>query len=239
VDLLSTYSSHEQYADYLGVFVSKLVFHGNLEDAQVWLNKLQEVSPDSFRFVESFVRLEAKRSSFEAMRGNSKAIFPPTIFPAIKKYLDNKDRKVSDSDEVRLGRAATLLGELGRQYPEMMALNVAEGEKLLRSAAAKIGKKESLLPVANFLANCHQLDQSLNLCEQLLKDLPHTQVVPVAVVAVTLRVKPNLEQVRRVETWVRAGQRQDPKALAWEGFLAALKERQEKYTEAEDLYRKI
>jgi tetratricopeptide (TPR) repeat protein len=187
------------------------------------------------------VRFEAKRGyeSFVEAKRKSAPNFPPTVFPAIKKYLDNKERKVSDSDEVRLGRAATLLGELGRQYPEMMKLNVAEGEKLLRSAAAKIGKKGSLLPVANFLANCQSLDQSLDLCEQLLKDLPPTQVVPVAVVAVTLGVKPNVKQVQRVETWVRAGQRQDPKALAWEGFLAALKERQEKYTEAEDLYRKI
>jgi tetratricopeptide (TPR) repeat protein len=228
VFLLATHTKHAKYYDYLARFVGLLVFHGELNEADLWLRRLQEVDAQSFPTVDCLVRYYAKRL-------NSEEVLKP-----IKGYLESKGPKPAEALSVRLIRATVLLNDVVQRYPEVMnKKNLLEGEKLLRESARQIGTKESLLNVASYLASCQRLEESLDLCEQLLKDLPHQQVVLTATTAVAISNKPSPQQVARVEAWVKAGQKEDPKAVEWDGYLAALKERQEKFSEAELLYRKI
>jgi tetratricopeptide (TPR) repeat protein len=58
-------------------------------------------------------------------------------------------------------------------------------------------------------------------------------------VAAVASAKASPKQIERVEAWVKSARKQKPKFLAWDVFSAVLQERQERYPEAEELYRKV
>jgi cellulose synthase operon protein C len=142
----------------------------------------------------------------------------------------------------RLALDAYLLTELARRHPRLIP-DIKMSGAALKSFAAKSEKKESQLAVAEFLASCQQLEESLKICENVIKDLPLQQIVPVAVTAVATNTGPpnasTLKQIQRVEDWVILAKKQKPDARELDFLLAILKERRGSYADAEALYRSV
>jgi tetratricopeptide (TPR) repeat protein len=161
----------------------------------------------------------------------------PRLHESIKNDLEAKESERSDPLAKRLTRDISLLTNLVRRHPRLTDSILPEGE-LLRSLARKTGKKENLLALAEFLATCQRPEESLDLCEQVINELPVQQVVTVAVAAVG-NAKASQKQIQRVEALVKSAREQKPKFLAWDVFSAVLQERQARYSEAEILYRKV
>jgi tetratricopeptide (TPR) repeat protein len=225
-ELLSTHANHPEYSKYLATYIGKLLFYDDANGVEEWLPILQKLKPHAFYTLDCLVRYHAKLKNGGAIVSN------------IKKYLESKDSEPADAAD-RLALAARSLTELARVDPDVMKKILPECEKLLKSAAEKTGNTASKLAVANFLAHSQRLDESLDLCEQALKELPARQVVPIAVAAVTMSTEPVPKQIQRVEAWVKAGQRQQPENVEWDNLLATLRERDENYAQAEVLYRKV
>ncbi|HWY87306.1 MAG TPA: tetratricopeptide repeat protein [Gemmataceae bacterium] len=225
-ELLSTYANHPKYAEYLATYIGKLLLYGDANGAEVWLARLQELKPHASFTLDRLVRYHAKRKNGSA------------VVSAIKKYLESKDSEPPEAAD-RLARASGSLTDVARFDPDVMKDILPQSEKLLKSFAEKSGKMRSKLAVANFLAYNQRLEESLDLCEQALKELPAQQVVPIAVAAVVLSAEPKPKQIQRVEAWVYNGQRQQPENVEWDNLLATLSERDENYAQAAALYRKV
>jgi tetratricopeptide (TPR) repeat protein len=165
-----------------------------------------------------------------------------TLQTEIRNELDAIKSEQAKAHDPRLTRDILLLSNLARRHPRLADTFTDDGElvNLFKSLASKSGKKENLLVVADFLGACRKTKDALDLCEQVLKELPQQKVVAVAVMAVANN-DATRPQIERVETWVRSGLQKKPQAEVpiWDGFLAVLKERQGKFKEAEDLYRKM
>ena len=226
IKLLSANAKHEKYHDYLAAFIGNLLNHDEMNEAELWLNRLVELKTHSFATVDRFARLQAKKNK------------SGEIVAAVKAYLEDKESRPANA-AVRFSLASRLLSDVVKANPLLKDVISLEGGKVLFSCVDQTGKKESLLDLASFLANCQQLNKVLDYCENALKDLPPQQVIAVAVSAVAGNAA-SLKQVQRVESWVSAARQQtkaDP--VEWDAFLAVLKERQADYREAEVLYRKV
>jgi tetratricopeptide (TPR) repeat protein len=164
-------------------------------------------------------------------------VWLPQLHESLKNDLNGKESERSDPLAKRLTRDIFLLTNLVRRHPRLTDRILPETE-LLKSLAGKTGKKENLLALAEFLGTCQRLEESLDLCEQVIKELPAQQVVTVAVAAVA-NAKASTKQIQRVEAWVESARKDKPEFLAWDVYSAVLQERQARYKEAEDLYRKV
>jgi tetratricopeptide (TPR) repeat protein len=164
-------------------------------------------------------------------------VWLPQLHESLKNDLGGKESDHSDPLAKRLTRDIVLLTNLVKRHPRLADRILPETE-LLKSFAAKTGKKENLLALAEFLGTCHRLEESLDLCEQVIKELPAQQVVIVAVGAVA-NAKASPKQIQRVEAWVESARKEKPGFLSWDVFSAVLQERQARYPEAEALYRNV
>jgi tetratricopeptide (TPR) repeat protein len=164
-------------------------------------------------------------------------VWLPRLHESLKNDLDGKESEHSDPLAKRLTRDIFLLTNLVRRHPRLADRILPETE-LLKSLAGKTGKKENLLALAEFLGTCQRLEESLDLCEQVIKELPAQQVVTVAVTAVA-NAKASPKQIQRVEDWVESARKEKPGFLGWDVYSAVLQERQARYPEAEVLYRKV
>jgi cellulose synthase operon protein C len=135
----------------------------------------------------------------------------------------------------RLALDTYFLAELARRHPRLASRILPSGA-VLKSFAAETGRKESLLVLAEFFASCQRLEESLDHCEKVLKDLPPQQVLPVAVLAIATN-EASLEQNQRVETWLISARKQKPELRGMDVYLAVLMERRASYSKAEDHYR--
>jgi len=228
MQLLSSQSKNENNPKYLAIFISKLLLHDEMNEADLWLPQLKEHYPHSFLTVEANAHYYRKRN------GKNEDLVNP-----IKKYLESKDSDPADFGQ-RFDLSARLLSDIARKNPHLVdqLLPKEEKEPLLKSFAAKTGKKESMLAVADFLGNCRRLDESLEICEQLAKDLPLLKVVEAALGAIANN-QATPKQMERVEALVNLGRQQKPDLVEWDAFTAVLRERQANYSEAEALYRKV
>jgi tetratricopeptide (TPR) repeat protein len=136
-------------------------------------------------------------------------------------YSKDKDSQVAP--------LARLLEELGQ---------VDAAESLYRRFAAAPGHPENALTLAAFLARHRRLPEALDLCEQAWATCPPATVGN-ATLIVLFASAPDPAQLRRVEGWLAGALRKNPDALPLQFSLANLMILEERYKDAEAIYRRM
>ncbi len=227
--LLTQPGKNDRRADYMAVFVGKLVKRKELGTAKEWLTHLQELRPNDYITLDCLAMYYAE---YYAGKGNG-----DEILSSIKKFVHVKDLASAEAIG-RLGAATDLLIRLSAQHPELKEKLLPEAEQMLRTYVQTSGKPESKLALANFLAGQQRLSEALDLCEQSVKIVPADKVAAVAVAAIAMNAASSA-QFKRVEGWLQSAKQHNPKLPQIDLLLASLRERQERYAEAETIYLEV
>lgn len=215
--LLSLANSKEGATpDVLAFYVRALLHHNENDLARGWLKKLQAMEPGGPRAVE----LEARVLKAEG-KGDDLARL-------VTEYA--RKESVAKKTPQLLGRAGTLLDELGRP---------ADAEQMFRLYAdADKSSPEGTLALATYLAGHKRLPEALQLCERAATRYPPEAVALTAVGA--LRLGEAGEQDRdRVRTWLEAEIRKKPASAPLLIARADLLDAYGDYAGAEKVYRTL
>jgi tetratricopeptide (TPR) repeat protein len=200
---------HGDNPRYLAQHVRSLLQHGEIEEAELWLGRMERLPGvrGSFAFTEVKARvLVARRKGEEAAR-----------------LLKGQARDTSS----RL-RAAALLEQLGL---------VRAAEDLHREVVSRTKTPESKLALAQLLARQGRLREALDLCEKVWGKVP-APAAAAACVEVLYAAGADGRQSERVARRVEAALRKDPRSLPLAAHLAAIRHLQGRFEAAEVLYRR-
>jgi predicted Zn-dependent protease len=195
---------------YLTYQVRSLLRHGQVHDAQVWLEKLEQVLPDAGPTVELKARVLAARGqgaeAVELLRTRVKA---------------------DDAPSTRF--VGEILEELGQ---------TSAAEDYYRRHAALAGKPDGPLELARFLARHRRPEEALRLCESVRDGAP-AERFGYACLAVLRAAKAGEDACLRVDGWLEEAAHKDPGALGVTVCQADLRDLLRRYPEAEALYRRV
>jgi tetratricopeptide (TPR) repeat protein len=208
--MLRLLAAEANNARYLAYEVRSLLRHGLQNDAQLWLEKLEQVAPESLPAAELRARALAARGqgaeAVEVLRTRVKA-----------------------DDRASLLYVALLLEELNQQ---------AAAEEYFRRFASAAGNPDGPLEVARFLARRHRLEEALRVCDSVRGGAPAEQF-GYACLAVLREAKAGDDACHRVEGWLEEALRREPGALGLVVCQADLQDLLRHYPEAEALYRRV
>jgi tetratricopeptide (TPR) repeat protein len=211
--MASLLANHGNNPKYIAAFVDSLLRRQkDIDKARLWLGKLKQVEPGSFRTLALRVqmcRLE-KRTRDAAQ--------------AVEQYALLKDAD--------LRGAAELLEQLGQQ---------SSAEKTYRQLVAQSKRPDSVLTLAQFLARRKRLAEALALCDQAWQTCPPTAVAATCLAVIGDR-HATPDQYRQVERRLEAAYRKaggDPSALQLLLALGHLQSLQGRYEQAADFYRQV
>src|SRR5262249_46254009 len=209
---------------YLVQYVAALLRQDERGEARVGLNRLEQLYPHAFETVSLQASLLAKEGKGEG------------LVRALREYVGWKDATPSDQAE-RVRLAAELLEELGQEHRAVRAATGPAAEEFYRKAAS-LKEPEGTLALAEYLGRQARLPEALEQCERArAKGLP--EAVAAASIAVLRGGQPTEAQCQDFERWLVAQVEKRPDSATLLESLAALREVQGRYAEAEALYRKI
>ncbi|HXG10515.1 MAG TPA: tetratricopeptide repeat protein [Gemmataceae bacterium] len=197
--------------NYLAHHVGSLLRRGELDAAQEWLAELEKLEPDSAQTVQLKVQL---------LKAQDKR---PAAVALVKQYAGTKD--------ARLEVVAALLETLGEN---------AEAEALYRKyvTANEARQPESVLVLIGFLGRQGRPEEALALCERAWQTCPPEKVALASLAILNTVPGDRTAPYQRVEQGLRAAIAKNPSTeLLLQ--LANLYYLQERYEEAESLFRQI
>jgi tetratricopeptide (TPR) repeat protein len=182
--------------------------------AQQLIDEIQQLQPDALSTLALQVELDRAHNRLES---------------AAKRIQDYADRPKQTP------QALEILASLAEEKLSRMDL----AEKLYRRAALS-GASQGKITLAKFLGRHDHPKEGLDILEPLRSDTRATEVV-VDACNVLLRGKsePDPAQLNRGCGWLEQALKQKPGSVLLSVCLANLRERQERYQEAEDLYRSV
>jgi tetratricopeptide (TPR) repeat protein len=208
--MLRLLSAEADNVRYLAYQVRSLLRQGILNDAQLWLEKLEQVAPDSLTAAELRARSLAARG-----QGAEAAELLRT--------------RVRTDDRASILYIGSLLEELNQP---------AAAEDYFRRYATSAGSPDGPLELARFLARRHRLEDALRLCDSVRATGP-AETFGYACLAVLRAAKADGAACRRVEGWLEEGIRKDPRAVGLIVCQADLQDLLGRYAEAVALYRRV
>jgi tetratricopeptide (TPR) repeat protein len=207
LQLLAIDSENPRYVTYQ---VRSLLRQHLLNDAQLWLEKLEQLLPDALPEIELKARALCARGqggeAVELIRTHVRADDPPTVL-----------------------WVGALLEELGQ---------TDAAEEVFRRYANLAGTADAPLELARFLARRHRVEEALHLCEQA-RDPAGAEAFGYACLAVLRAGKADDGACQRVEGWLEQAVRKNPKALGLVVCQADLNDLRRRYAQAEALYRQV
>ena len=113
-------------------------------------------------------------------------------------------------------------------------------ERLLKKLASQQDRLENRLPLVRFLARTGRVGAALDLCEQLWKGTTNPEALVPSLLDVVFsdKGKNGPAKLDRVAGWLQRGLEQRPRSSILMLGLGNLRERQGKFPEAEELYRR-
>jgi tetratricopeptide (TPR) repeat protein len=204
---------------YQAYYARRLLQRGAVADADAQLEKLQKAMPDAPLTREIKARvLQAKGKDAEALA-------------EIRAYAQSKDAD--------LARAALLLETLGQVGPANRAEPYrAEAEAMYRKYVAVSDKPERFLTLAAFLGRQHAVAESLSCCEQAVKNKVAAEAVAQVLTGVLRANAARPADCRRVETTLKDMLAKATDSVALLICLADLYDLQERFADAEEVYRR-
>jgi tetratricopeptide (TPR) repeat protein len=210
--LLLLLSQDRDNPRYLAYYACALVRHGEVDEAETWLRRLERLESTTLRTVEVRLRvLKARNRENEAMA----ALLP---------YVQTRG--------ANLPVVGGLLNELG-----MGAAAKDLYDKYLQPSA----RPENLVPYIRYLSGQKRLTEALDQCERAWTLCPLRTAATLSV-DVLRGNGPSNEQCRRVDGWLKAALQKkpsNPDALFLLICQCQLWEQQGQFTEVEAQYRRI
>lgn len=192
---------------YLSFYLDALLRHRDANEAEVWLDKLVRIEPNSFRTINLRARLlTARGQTADAVR-------------VITHYAGEKGAD--------LARAAVLLEDLGQ---------AAAAEPLYRRYAATSRKPEAILTLALYLARSQKVGEALRLCEKAWDTCSPERVAAVSVDVLQIG-RADDSEARKVEEKINAVSREQGESPIFDLALGQLYYQRQRYAEAEQSYR--
>jgi tetratricopeptide (TPR) repeat protein len=207
--LLRVLAAHGAKPAYLASLVRGLLRHSGAAEAQPWLAQLEKADPQGWPTQELKARL------LQAQVKGTAAV------ALLREYAQGQDAQV--------GFAAALLEEFG---------HTGAAEELYRLFVTRSARPDAVLALANFLGRHQRTQEALDLCERAGPKLA-PETVALAGVTVLYAAPAKSEDCRRVEQWLEAALRKNPNGIGLWLQLAALRNLQERYADAEALYRRV
>jgi tetratricopeptide (TPR) repeat protein len=202
-------ASHEEKPSYLAECTQALLRHDEVDEAQLFANKLASVAPDSQLTLEIQVRVKKARHEVA------------TATELLQKHSQRKD--------ANLDLCAVLYEEIGQ---------VKEAEAILRRPGQAPRLEQSLM-LALFLGRQGRTDEALALCERFW-NLSRAEIIGNVCLAILGETKtPTKSQLRRVEKLLKEATDKNPDSPALLLHLAALRDLQQQYDSAMQVYREV
>lgn len=199
-------------AVYLAYYVQGLLRHDDADEAEVWLPKLEQREPDTFRTLALKARL---------LHAQGKAAQAVPLLEAFAKENPDHTRDV-----------AVALEQIGQAAP---------AEKLFRAYVKQGDEPERVLELVGFLGRQNRAQEALVLCEPAWKTCP-ARAVADASVTVLYQAKASAAQCRQVADWLEAALRKNPERTdqaALQFQLANVRHMQGRHAEAVTLFGKV
>jgi tetratricopeptide (TPR) repeat protein len=213
---------------YLAHCARMLLSRGEPDQAQLWLDRLEEMEPTSFRTVEIKARVLAADGEHE------KAL---KLLRGFVQALLGNDQP--DPTVIRLAAAA--FEDLGQRLDRMDSRGLSgafmsEAESLQRRLASLA--PSGALSLAAFLGRRGDVAGALTSCEQAAAGCPAEAVVFTGV-EIVRAARAGDSDCRRVEQWIETAIQANPTSAASRLALAALRDHQGRFEETESLYRDV
>ncbi len=198
------------HSEYLGEYIGRLIRHGQLDEATQRLDELRRQQPSAFTTLSLELRLQAAH-------GESASVL---------KRLDS-EAVSAGNDAARLRQLAALSDELNQS---------ALAERLLRQASDR--EPRFLIDLVRFLVRAKQVPAAFEVCQSAWSRLPAETAAPLAL---SLLAFPEGRSERLPQLEVKLGKavEQNSPSMSLQTNLADLRCWQERYDEAEELYRRV
>jgi tetratricopeptide (TPR) repeat protein len=217
---------------YLATYARILLRRADLVNATIIINRLKDLDPHTFEPVALSVELLARQ-------GEPGRVQEP-LAKAVKLVLEYVDDADSEPKELatRQRLAALLLDVLSRTVPSRAEF-VPAAEKLYRQWMKESKEPKSQLVLADFLGSHDRTAEAFSLCEKALENNPPDLVIYTSLLVLE-STPANDPRLGTVEKWLQAAISQKPdQNVVLTGLLAILRERQGRFADAKDLYRKV
>jgi tetratricopeptide (TPR) repeat protein len=204
-------AAHGNYPVYVGGFATALLDHGEREQAQIWVSRLEQLEPEQLRTVS------LKAQLLHNQNRSAEAVASLRAFAA---------KNGPDS----FAAVAAVLEGLGQQ---------AAAEELLRKFSADPKHPERVLGLVGYLARRQRVPEALDLLDRAWRDVPATTVA-VAALGVIAQVRLDEAQSGRVRQAIEIALQKAPTNTYLMNSLAVVLEmHQGRVAEAVTLYRKV
>jgi len=209
---------------YISQHVLRLLRRGKVEQAEEWLGTLRGLTPDTFTTCELTARLHLAKKDYDQ------------IIPTLLEFLraEAPAQTLEERQEQVLPLLEATYGAVPAESPAAAALQ-SETARLYREQVKR--RPESTLAFARFVARAGDLDGALDLCQQALETSPSTATA--AALGMVRALGGSEEHKARVEAWLETNVEQVPDSPAALLQLADLRDLQQQFDEAMQLYRRI
>ncbi|MGO8751158.1 MAG: tetratricopeptide repeat protein [Thermoguttaceae bacterium] len=226
--LLAQDSKTPQYPQYLATYISAVLARQEISEAELWIPRLETIAPEQLSTVLLRAQILCQRGEYDAVIGR------------LKGYLDLPASQKADRP-ARIALVATSLEQLGQTLgkPEQKAAALkftSEAESLLRTYAN--GGANEKFVLATFLARHERLEEGLGIAERAWK-AAKPETIALAMVQFLSRAMGNPSQVKRCEQILVSALETHHRPVPLLLVLADLRSIQERYDEAEAIYRGI
>jgi tetratricopeptide (TPR) repeat protein len=187
----------------------------DVAEAQALIDRLKAFQPDSFNVLALQARLDkARGKDAEALAAIKVIADRPQVPPALARALGGLAEKVGLLDEA---------------------------EAILKRNATASPRLEDQLEYAVFLGRRGRIKDALDVCEPIWNASPNPEPATPAVVSILLSEQSfnDPDQIARVSGWIERALQRTPDAPLLNVALGTIRDRQERYSEAMDLYRKV
>jgi tetratricopeptide (TPR) repeat protein len=211
--MLDLLASHGEDAGYLTAYINGLLRQHRADEAQLWFDKLEALKPQPL----APFALATLKARLLAERGR-------------KDEAASLLKTQAGTDANRIQVVAALLEKMGLE---------ALSEEMFRAYVAQSKAPEAGLVLANYLGRHGHTDEALDLCERAWSACPPETVGRVSVAVLDAASPANDPQRQRVEHRLESALRDHPDSMSLAVSLAILRNLQERYPEAETLYRQV
>lgn len=203
-----------QYASELIARIQAKEGQADANEAQDLIDRLRNIQPDAFNVLALQARLDKATGKADKALADVKAIADRPGMPSV---------------------LALAIAELAEE------LDLTElAESVLRRNASESPGLRDHLAYAALLGRLGQTKEALDVVEPLWKSSPNPEAVAPTMVEIIYAPKAKLDdvQIGRVADWVGRSLEQNPSSALLTIALGNIRERQKRYEDAEDLYRK-
>lgn len=211
--MLDLLASHGQDVRYLVSYVNGLLRQHRGEEVQLWFDKLEALKPQPLAAAD-LALIKARLLVERGRKDEAAALL----------------KAQAGTDPNRLLASAAVLDGLGVE---------AAAEEMYRAYAARAKPPEVSLVLAQYLGRHGRTPEALDLCERAWSTCPPEAVGRTSVAVLDADPSADDSQRQHVERRLEAAVREHPDSTSLVVSLAILRNIQERYREAETLYRQV